>query len=301
VDKRISLDDIYYFSEVAKRGNFSATSLALDIPTATLSRRITELEGLLGYALFQRTTRKVSLTALGKRYFDECTGQLEGLLNANERMQAYLQSPDGKLRVSMLPGLAPMLPAVAADLSRRFPRLSFEFDLSTAAMESEINGMDVYIRGGAPVNSSLIQKPLLDLRRVLVASPGYLRTKGALSEPDDLIHHDHIAAQTDESTWELNREGDKRIVQLTPRFISNSAMLGLQLAAQGLGVTQAPVQLIGDTLKELNLVRVLPGWELPRAMLYALFESRVLSARAIAFIDVFKAHLHAHMGASEAV
>lgn len=292
---RISLDDIYYFSEVAKRGNFSATSQALNIPTTTLSRRITELEKALGYALFHRTTRKVVLTALGKRYFDECAGQMEGLLNANERVRTYLQSPDGKLRVSLLPGLAPMMPAVAADLTRRFPRLSFEFDLSTAAMEPEIGGMDIYVRGGAPDNSSLIQKPLLALRRVLVASQAYLRTKGVPSAPEDLVHHHHIAAQTDEATWELHREGDRRVVQLAPRFVSNSAMLGLQLASQGLGITQAPVQLLGNALTDLDLVRVLPGWELPRAMLYALFESRVMSARATAFIEVFKEHLHAHV------
>lgn len=295
MDKRISLDDIYYFSEVAKRGNFSATSNALNVPTATLSWRVSELEKALGYALFHRTTRKVTPTSLGKRSFDECAGQMDGLLSANERVRSYRRSPDCKLRISLLPGLAPLFPTVAADLSRRYPRLTFEFDLSTATMDEEMRGTDVCVRGGAQESSSLIPRPPLNLRRVLVASQAYVRINDVPSTPEDLVHHHHSAAQTDESPWELNRERERRLVALNPRFVSNSAMVGSQMAAHGLGVTQAPVQLIGNALKELDLVRVLPGWELPRAMLYALFESRVVSARSTAFIEIFKEHLHAQV------
>ncbi|WP_179216360.1 LysR family transcriptional regulator [Achromobacter xylosoxidans] len=294
MDKNISLDDIYYFVQVAKRGNFSATAQALDIPGATLSRRIAELEKRLGYALLQRTTRKVSLTALGERYLDECTGQLEGLLNAHERVRTYLESPEGNLRVSILPGLAPMLPSVAEELNRRFPKLSCEFELSSASKETELGGMDVHVRAGPQEDSPLIQKPLVSLRRILVASGRYLKSKGGPTSPEDLQQHDLIAAQI-EGIWDLSRSGEVRSVELTPKYISNSIMLSMQLAERGLGITHVPLQLARQYVKDLDLQRVLPGWELPPVMIYALFESRVVSARATAFITVLKEHLQAQL------
>lgn len=290
MNKCISLDDVYYFVQVARYGNFSATAQALDVPTATLSRRITELEKALGYVLFQRTTRKVSLTALGERYLEECADRLDGLLNAHERVQSYLESPAGKLRASILPGLAPMLPDVAEDLSKRLPNLSCEFTLSSATKEAELCGMDVHIRCGPQENSSWIQKPLLNLRRVLVASRGYLKCHGAPASPQDLYRHNQISAHAD-SIWELSRAAETQSIALTPKHTSNSAMLNLQMASRGLGITQVPAQCARPHIASFDLQRVLPEWELRPTMVYALFESRVISARAAAFIAILKEHL----------
>ncbi|WP_172965860.1 LysR family transcriptional regulator [Achromobacter xylosoxidans] len=296
--KTISLDDVYFFVEVAKRGNFSATAQVLNVPTATLSRRISELEKGLGYAVFQRTTRKVSLTALGERYFQECIGQVEGLLNAHERVQTYLESPEGTLRVSIMPGLAPVLPGVVDELHKRFPRLSFEFDLGSTSKEAGLTGFDLHVRAGRQEDSNLIQKPLINLQRMLMASTSYLKERGRPKKPADLEAHDQIGAHI-ETTWELSRGDEIEVVKLTPKYISNSTMLSLQLASRGLGITQTPMQFGQRIMADFKLERVLPDWEVSSTMLYALFESRVISARATAFINVLKDHLRTHLTTGE--
>ena len=294
MEKGISLNDIWYFVEVAKRGSFSATAAALDMPVATLSRRISELEKNLGYALFLRTTRKVSLTDLGTRYFEECVSQIEGILNAHENVKTYLESPEGKLRVSIMPGLAPLLPGVSEELHRRFPKISCDFDLSSSTRINDLAGMDLYIRAGRQEDSPLIQKPLVNFRLILVASHDYLRQRGRPESPAELHHHAHICMHGAD-TWELRRGTEVETVQLTPKFSSNQILLNLQLAGRDLGITPVPYPFSGSQLlQNYRLERVLPDWELSSAMLYALFESRVISAKATAFLDILVKHLQAH-------
>ncbi|MEN4920841.1 LysR family transcriptional regulator [Achromobacter spanius] len=288
----ISMQDIHYFVEVAKRGKLSATAAELGIPVATLSRRLTQLEQTLGYKLLNRTTRRISLTAIGQQYFDECAAHVEGALSAHEIINASLNLVAGTLRVSVMPGLTTVLPAVLKELRETHPQISFEVELGTADTGRNGHQFDLLLRTGELEDSPLIQKHVAQVQWILVAARSYLDRHGRPTCPEDLGLHERIITG-DLPDWTLG-EGDNLLNVNGPTHIgTNSSALGVQLATAGLGIAWMPShQAMSQTLRELALEQILPAWKLPPATLYALSDNRVTPARAKAFLDTLQRHLH---------
>lgn len=126
---------------------------------------------------------------------------------------------------------------------------------------------------------------------MLVASRKYLDRRGRPASPADLSKHLRIGTG-DEDVWELRKGSEGHTVGVSPAFSSNSALLGLEVAASGAGIAWVPCHIaMSRTVGEHGLERVLPDWELSTIMLYALFDSRVVSTRAQVFLDVLVRHL----------
>lgn len=288
----ISMQDIHYFVEVAKRGKLSATAAELGIPVATLSRRLTQLEQALGYKLLNRTTRRISLTAIGQQYFDECAAHVEGALAAHENIHASLNHLAGILRVSVMPGLTTVLPGVLKELRETHPQISFDVELGTADTARNGQQFDLLLRAGDLEDSLLIQKHVAQVQWILVAARSYLDRHGRPTCPGDLGLHERIITG-DLQDWTLG-EGESLLHVDGPAHIgTNSAALGVQLATAGLGIAWMPShQAMSETLRELALEQILPEWKLPPATLYALSDNRVTPARAKVFLDTLQRHLH---------
>ncbi|SEJ90926.1 LysR family transcriptional regulator [Achromobacter sp. NFACC18-2] len=287
----ISMQDLHYFVEVAKRGKLSATAAGLGIPVATLSRRLTQLEQTLGYKLLNRTTRSVSLTAIGQRYFDECAAHVQGALSAHEVINASLNHLAGTLRVSVMPGLTTILPAVLKELRATYPQISFEVELGTSDIARNGQQFDLMLRTGDLEDSALIQKHVAQVHWVLVAASSYLDRFGRPTCPEDLGLHERIITG-DLPDWTLG-EGEGLLNVRGPAHIgTNSSALGVQLATAGLGIAWMPSHLaLSQTLRELALEQILPDWKLPPATIYALSDNRFTPARAKVFIDTLQRHL----------
>lgn len=287
----ISMQDIHYFVEVAKRGKLSATAAALGIPVATLSRRLTQLEQALGYKLLNRTTRSVSLTAIGQQYFDHCAEHVEGALSAHEIINSRLNHLAGTLRVSVMPGLTTILPAVLKELRETYPQISFEVELGLADTGRNGQHFDLMLRSGELADSALIQKHVAQVQWVLVAASSYLDRFGRPTCPEDLGLHERIVTGG-LPDWTLG-EGESLLNVRGPTHIgTNSAALGVQLATAGLGIAWMPShQALSQTLRELALEQILPDWKLPPATIYALSDNRVTPARAKVFLDTLQRHL----------
>ena len=287
----ISMQDIHYFVEVAKRGKLSATAAALGIPVATLSRRLTQLEQALGYKLLNRTTRSVSLTAIGQQYFDHCAEHVESALSAHEIINSRLNHLAGTLRVSVMPGLTTILPAVLKELRETYPQISFEVELGLADTGRNGQHFDLMLRSGELEDSAFIQKHVAQVQWVLVAASSYLDRFGRPTCPEDLGLHERIITG-DLQDWTLG-EGESLLNVRGPTHIgTNSSALGVQLAIAGLGIAWMPSHLaLSQTLRELDLEQILPDWKLPPATIYALSDNRVTPARAKVFLDTLQRHL----------
>lgn len=289
--KHISLDDVRCFVEVVRRGTFTAAAETMDMSIATFSRRVGLLEEALGFSLLIRSTRKVSLTQIGEHFYQECIGGVDSILSAKEAVATALGRPEGTLKVSILPGLTAVVPEVIKDLRRQYPQLTYEFELGGVISPIEHSGFDVSIRGGHQKDSKLIQKPLVEMRRILVASRGYLARAGRPAAPSELLEHE-IIGSGEEAMWELKRGLEFERVPVSADFASNSTLLGLEIAAGGGGIAWVPCHTgIDKTIDSHDLERVLPQWELSTVTLYALYESRVVSARAKVFQDALVRHM----------
>lgn len=289
--------DLMIFARVAETGSFSAAAERLGLPKSTVSRRISVLENQLGERLLQRTTRRNFLTEMGQRVLipaEQIIHEVDAVMAVAEHRQV---TPSGRLRVSV-PGdlaaiaLAPML----TDFSKAYGEIQLELDLSPRYVDVIGDGFDLAIRiGGETQDLQLTTRHLVDLGIGLYASPHYIDHAGAPDTPDALTGHDVLVLLVDGRpvNWVLNRDALSVAVDMSGRRVSaNSYELLFRLARSAAGITAMPDLFAQPHLATGELVRILPEWQLPPAMVRAVFPSRQLMPRKTrVFIDALLSHL----------
>ncbi|GAA5235462.1 LysR family transcriptional regulator [Verticiella sediminum] len=283
------LDDIALFVEVARRKSVSRGAEALGLPTSTVSRRLKQLERMLGLRLLNRTTRRMELTEAGARYYARCLPLVEEVRVAHEQLGEMLTVPRGHLRVSMPNSLGSLiLPRLLSGFSEAFPDILCEVDLGVQSVDAVTNPFDVVLRFGVQPDSGLVARRILLMEHGLFAAKSYLDRHGRPREPEDLRAHHCLRPYDDASSsrWSLRRGDEVREVEVRGRVVVNNiGMLGT-LARLGLGITSQPFS------KDLHFLaagedmeQVLADWSLDPIPLYALLPSRILPAKTRAFLD----------------
>ncbi|WP_217446160.1 LysR family transcriptional regulator [Myxococcus llanfairpwllgwyngyllgogerychwyrndrobwllllantysiliogogogochensis] len=288
LELRDRLEDMLGFSAVAKALSFADAARELRVSASTLSRRVARLEAALGTALLRRTTRHVSLTEAGALYLERCTDVLHRVEEAEALVSGLGGDPKGRLRVA-LPNLfgqlhvAPLIP----DFMRRYPRIELELTFQDRYVDLVEEGVDVAIRIGALPDSSLVARRLATVRRLLVASPRYLRGRKPPARPQDLSAHpclqfSHFA---DGETWTFSRGAERATVRVRPALRADNAE-ALRLAALGgCGVSALATFLVGEDVRAGRLVRVLEDWSIPEVGVFAVHPpGRLVASKARAFV-----------------
>lgn len=276
------------FVAVARLGSFAAAAGTLGISASYASKLITRLERRLQARLLHRTTRALTLTAVGERFHDECARALE-LLAAAERSVASNQSvPHGRLRVSIPTGLGhEWLSATIARFMLANPQVSLDAVYLDRYVDLVGEGFDVALRVGALRDSSLIARRLASSRVSLVASPSFVARHGAIERLDALTELPCLvyAVHRTDATWTLECEGEQRSVGVRGPMVANSGRALVDAAAHGLGIAFVPDFHSARRLAAGELVRVLPHWrgEVP---IHALHPSaRLVPLPVRAFVD----------------
>ncbi|AOB28593.1 MULTISPECIES: LysR family transcriptional regulator [Bordetella] len=293
----IQLNDIALFVEVAKRKNFSHAAEALNIPTSTLSRRVSELERGLGMRLLNRSTRRIDLTEAGALYFERCRHIVEEARVAHEQLQDMAAQPKGRLRISLPTSLAQLfLTDVIPEFRSLYPDIECDFDLSMRPVDPISNPFDLVLRFGQQPDSSLVARQIVLMTQHLYAAPQYLALHGEPRVPADLGHHECLRpSMSDAFSYWVLQSGDKvERVQVSGRLAANNiGMLG-RLAGQGLGITPLVMSdSMTRAIRQAGLVRVLPDWALTPIPLFALMPSRMVPAKTRAFLDFIQPRLNA--------
>ncbi|ARP87692.1 LysR family transcriptional regulator [Bordetella genomosp. 9] len=287
----IQLNDIALFVEVARRKSFSLAARALNMPTSTLSRRISELERAIGMRLLNRNTRRLDLTEAGAQYFERCQGLVDEARFAHEQLFSLSSRPEGKLTVSLPNSLAILLlPETLQAFTDEYPEIELELDLSLRAADPHAAPFDVMLRMGEPAAAEGMEvRELIALTRHLYASRAYLEKHGWPQTPADLARHECLRSFSNEagSTWLLCRDGQEERVTVHGRITANNMGLLSDFASMGLGIAPLPVYAAthGRIASEYALSRVLPEWTAAPLPVYAIFPSRILPAKTRAFMD----------------
>lgn len=289
----IDLNDLRIFERVAALASFSKAAKALAMPKSTVSRSVTRLEGALGIRLLQRTTRDVVLTEAG-RLLHERSGLL--LSDADETIDLVSRlagEPRGLLCISAGIGfginvLSECLPA----FRRRYPLVEVFLDLTSRESELVQERIDVAIRMGPIMDSSLIASRLGSLPRYLCASPAYLEERGMPHLPSDLANHDCIEMPGRDGrarTWTMKRGEEIAEVRLTPKITVNDALTIHRLVQHDAGLGIISGYLCRDDLENGRLTRILPEWSMPPVEVWTVFPSRrELSPTVRAFVDFLR-------------
>lgn len=271
------MDDREFFFSVVEANGFSAAARRLETTPASVSRRVKALEQRLGVRLLHRTTRKLTLTESGERYFREGRRLLQELYDLELALTASARELEGELRVvaPMSFGqrrLAPLVARFAAINSKLRISLVLE-DLETDLINA---AADLAIRIGYPADSSMIAREIAPVPRHACASPEYLERRGYPESPDELLHHDclhyNLISERDEWTF-LSADGEQTLA-IKGRFCSNNGDVLAEAAMQGLGIALLPDFIVEEGLADGRLVKVLEDFERAPLTLFALYPSR---------------------------
>lgn len=281
------------FVAVVMRGNLSAAARAEGVAPAIIGRRIDALEARLGVKLLQRTTRRISTTVEGNTFFDECQRILHAMEGAENAVSAGGGTPSGPLRITAPAGfgrrhIAPLLPL----LIDRYPDITITLDLSDRLVDLINENFDCAIRIGDLADSSMVSVRLADNRRVVVASPAYLRRAGTPEHPEDLPRHDCLSFGTGGSQargW-LFTVDDKVVAQRVsgPLECTDGAVLHAWTLA-GRGLAWRSMWEVEEDLLAGRLVTVLDDFAAPANGIHAVFPQRKhLPQRVRVLIDLLR-------------
>lgn len=274
-----NLNDLYYFVKVVDHGGFSPAGRALGIAKSKLSRRVGELENQLHVRLMHRSTRHLTLTDIGQRYYQHCKAMLVEAEAAQQFIEESKQAPCGIIRISCPTGLLSFhVSAMLADFMTLYPEVHVHLEGTNRRIDPLVEGVDIALRARPfPLeDSDLILKVLSDRGQCLVASPALLEQHGVPSTPEMLATLPSLSRARPEEphVWRLQQGGEERVVEHSPRFITTDMTALYNAALAGVGVVQLPNLMLGDSLASNKLVKVLPEWEPRREVIHAVYPSR---------------------------
>jgi len=288
-------DALALFVAIVDAGSLAAASDRLDLPAATVTRRLQALERDLGCRLLHRSARRLQPTAEGLQYYEQCRPLIHALTQATRSLDTNLRRVAGHIRVLAPVNLAsgPLTPAWTGFLQAH-PEVSLEFQLSNTLQDLVGSGADLAIRVGEQPDSSLTQKRLGEVGVQLVAAPAYLAERGTPQDAGALAAHDAVVA-TPLLHWSLRDPagGGEVTLQPAPRLRADEMRLAIAAAEAGLGILLCPATLTRDAIARGALVPVLQGWTpRPRPLFAVWSQQRYLPARVRALVD----HLEAFIG-----
>ena len=294
------LNSMRHFIEVVKESGFTPAASKLGLSRAQVSKSVMQLESHLGTRLLNRTTRRISLTDIGRVYFERCLSILEDIDELETSTGEHNSVPRGRLLICAPTSFGILhLQTALTKYQSSFPEVQISISLSDRFIDVIKEGFDVVIRIAELEDSSLIARKLAPCKRVFCASPEYLKQQGTPHKPEDLANHqcliysNELKPNSMGNPWKINGpQGIESVKVNGPMCADNGDMLKAA-ALNHMGVTLLPTFIVGEDLKRGLLVQVLNEYCPPDISIYAVFPSRrFLSAKIRSFVD----HLALYFG-----
>lgn len=280
------------FREVVRQSSFAAAGRKLTMSSPAVSKNVSELEAHLSTRLLNRTTRRLSLTEAGTRYYAQISQILDDLDETERGLNPSQENPGGTLRVSapmslMLVMLSQAIPAFLV----RYPNLKLDLNLDDRRVDLVQEGFDVAIRGSGAsraLDATMVARRLTSLPHVVCGAPEYFARHGRPATPDDLRAHQCIqfTLSGHANEWPFRRGDDERRIPVDGRYKVDSSLAVRDALRAGFGLTLIPCAYVQEDLASGALVTVLDDWEMPETGVFAVYPSRRhLDAKVRVFID----------------
>jgi len=295
-----TLKALMVFMTTAENGSFSDAARKLGVSPAAISQSIARLEQELEVRLFNRTTRQLTLTEDGRRFYAQCRGPVNNLDSAINQLKASRDEPAGHLRVSMPNsfGRRFILPLMEqfCDL---YPKIKVFFGLDDNFSDLVEDGYDVGVRTGMMPDSRLVARNLAQMPLYVVAAPRYWDEHGRPEKPEDLASHDCINFQFPTSgrlfKWEFDRSGERIPLEVSGTYTLNEMEAVSELARLGMGVAQLPGHEVVHHIRSGELEAVLTDMVSLERSIYICFPHRDhIAPRTRVFVDFVVEKLSEH-------
>jgi DNA-binding transcriptional LysR family regulator len=281
------------FTKVVEAGGFAAAARQLGLSRSVVNRAVIDLEGELRVQLLRRSTRQVTPTDLGLAFYDRCTQILADLDEAVSAIAELQDRPSGNLRINAPMSFGTMhLAPVVAEFMARHPDVHVELVLNDRVVDPIEEGFDVTLRiAEESPSTSLIGQQIVPARRVLCASPAYLKQAGEPARPTELREHRclHYGYLSSGSQWRLLGPDGDRPYAIGCVMWSNNGEVLKHAALHDQGIALLPTFIVGDALQEGQLQTVLAEHTPPQVSVYALYpRHRHLSAKVRLFVEMVR-------------
>ncbi|WP_024974319.1 LysR family transcriptional regulator [Ralstonia pickettii] len=286
--------ELGFFVALATAGSLSAAARNLGITTPAVSKRLAQMEARIGMPLVTRTTRRMSLTPEGEVLLERARRILGEIDDLDQLLTQAKGRPSGLLRVNATLGFGRMhiAPAIS-EYVKAYPDVDVQLQLSADPPPLNEDLFDVCVRFGEPPDARIVARKVASNRRLLCASPAYLRERGTPTTPAELARHNCIGIRQGSDAygvWRLaSGKGAKRrteTVHVRGNLTTNDGEIAVNWALEGHGIVMRAEWDIERYLKSGRLVQVLPQYATPEADVYAVYHQRhQLSSRIRLFVD----------------
>ena len=248
------------FLHVVEHGSFTKAAKVMEVSTSHISRQVQQLENRLGSLLFQRTTRKISLTDAGREYAVKLKAIKQELIDANNQLQGEQRKPKGVIRISgagefVACHVAPKI----VEFVKRYPEVEVDMDFNNRNVDLVEEGFDLAIRFGRMQDSNLIARPLSPRIMTLVASPEYLAHHPTPTTPQQLTAHNCLIAMG--KRWRFNFAGDIKEVKVAGNWRSNHPRALLSATLAGLGIAHLATDIVDKYIENGQLITLLDEFQ----------------------------------------
>ena len=262
---QIMMKEIEVFIAVVTAGNFSAAARQLDVAVSSVTRRIDTLEADLGVTLFRRGSRRVVLTDAGMMFVETAHNLVAELVSVRELLTNHATEPGGTLTLTAPAafGRRHVAPAVQTFLEK-YPQMEVDLHLSDRVVDLAVDRVDLAVRIGRLADSDLVASKLAPLRRVICASPAYLKKMGLPVAPKDLVRHECLTVTSKPTPlgwWTFTGSNRGAPLPIKGRLRSDDTEVLLQAALDGCGIVHLATWMVGDALRAGSLVRLLQSYE----------------------------------------
>ena len=265
------------FAEIVDGGSISAAARRVGSTPSAVSQQLRLLEEALGLVLLHRSTRRITLTEAGERYYPACAAMVAQARSADQALERLRDEPEGELRLAAPIGFGELL-STALEPLRRHPRLRLHLLLDDTPIDLIGERIDLALRVGRFSDSALVARRLGELHRQLCAAPRYLAERGWPRHPGELAGHDWLGLPPRGSAVDTlsfqGAQGEREEVRVEPRLLASQVTALQALAVAGWGLYVGMTDDVRQAMAEGRLAPVLPDWRLEPAAVFAVTPRR---------------------------
>lgn len=281
------------FVQVVDSGSFAAAAKSLNASPASVTHHVQVLEDHLGVQLLNRTTRKLHLTEVGRTFYEDSAKILMQVEEAERCASALQTTPRGILRVNTTEAFARVMAPLVAEFCAAHAEVTFDVVTSEHMNDLIEGGFDLAVWPGRLPDSSLMSRRLGVGRLIVCAAPAYLERRGTPHIPQDLLGHNCLTFPTFEHDLRFTGPDGVSAIEVTGNLRTNSWVLLRRAALAGQGIVMLPVVLAADDVRDGQLIRLLPEYDLGEIAIHAVYPaSRHLSVKVRSFLDFVVERMH---------
>ena len=295
MNNQIENEDLRVFVTVVRKGSFLKAADELGMSPPYVSKRVGVLESLLGVKLFERSTRRIVITAEGEQVYARAQLVLEQLDDMLDELSQQRREPAGRLRICSSFGFGRNVVApVIAKLAAAHPRLQIRFEVFDRLVDTVAEGFDLDVRIGDDIAPQLVARKLMDNHRILCAAPAYVAQHGAPKTLNELASHQCLAIKERDhpfGTWRLTGKNGEETVRVAGALSTNHGEIALRWAVEGAGIVLRSQWDARSYLDSGALVQVLPEYTQP-ANVWAVYPQRLAgSGRVKVCVEFLRQYL----------